>query len=126
MKNNLNYFLLTEEYIDRKYMPQIKFKHYDIFLDRLKAENIEVKKGYINPILITPCQAINNKKVEKMIDNPRSLDKPIIIDNTYKIIDGHHRWATALELKKSVKTIRLNAPFNIIYDISKKFIEELK
>lgn len=95
-------------------MPQVASAHLHDMLNYLNSHGVASHTEIVNPDRLKPVQKINPDKVKAMSNNPRSLDKPNLVDKNYTIVDGHHRWATAQALGQSIKVIRLNATFEKI------------
>ena len=112
---------LKEVFKRRSEMPQIKSPDLKNYLDFLSAKGIKSQKELVEPNLLTPCQEIDKDKVNSMIQNKADISKDVVVDQNYQIIDGHHRWAAHLELDKKIPVLKINAPWDIIYNVTSKF-----
>lgn len=84
-------------------MPQIS--DYDAFLADLEKAGVAVVTISIPANELIPTQGeFNEAKVRGMIDAGKWDSKPIVSSDDDYILDGHHRWLAAAQLKKSVKS----------------------
>jgi hypothetical protein len=102
-------------------MPQIPAAAYHDMFKYLEKHGVRSKAERVDPKSLTPMQKLNMDKVRGMMGNPRSLDKPILVDRKGKLVDGHHRWGAAKGLDMDVNIIRLNADFEKIRDLFADF-----
>lgn len=118
---SLRHYLLFEAFKDRKDMPQIASQHLNDYRNFLCANNINTDVENIDAKILVPSQEINQEKADSLKNSPNGLKKSIIVDHNYRIIDGHHRWKASLDLEKNVNIIKISAPWETIYRVTKKF-----
>lgn len=83
----------------RHAMPQIA--DFDAFVKDLEKEGIPIVNVKIPPSELIPTQGnFNFDKVRGMIQAWKPNYKPIVTSDDDYILDGHHRWLAAVELKK--------------------------
>lgn len=87
----------------RRYgMPQIS--DFEAFMADLEKAGIAVITISIPAGELIPTQGeFNEMKVRGMIDADKWQSKPIITSDDDYILDGHHRWLAAAQLKKPIK-----------------------
>ncbi len=107
--------------IVRNKMPQISAEHLGLFIDKLKKDGVAILKTKMAARNLIPMQALNPSKVAAMKDNPRSLDKPVIIAKDHKIVDGHHRYGVGLETGKDLNILKINLSFDQIFQLMHEF-----
>jgi hypothetical protein len=112
---------LDEKLIDRNEMPQIASAFLDDMFKYLNRHGVSSKAEKVPAKNLVPMQKVNMAKVVSMAANPRSFDKPVLVDKALKIVDGHHRWAAAKYNDVDIKIIRLNATFERIRDLLNDF-----
>ena len=107
--------------IPRKQMPQIKEEDYPEFFEYLKDNNVTIKNGKVPATSLKPVQKeFNDKGVVKAL-MLRANDKPIIASADNYIIDGHHRWLAAVNIKSQVTIIRADLPVTELLKLVKNF-----
>lgn len=104
---------VNEDYIDRSKMPQIDSKNIPKTLEYLVKNSLTNKKEIVPAGKLIPMQRINQEKVTAMLDKNLD-DKAVIVSKKYEIVDGHHRWAVALQKGEILKVIRINGSFDSI------------
>lgn len=85
--------------ITRAKMPQIHNDLVSEFLEGLKKQGISVRPETVSVSSLKPTQReMDRSKVEGMLKSApdRALNKPIIVSNDNRILDGHHRWAAKM------------------------------
>jgi len=84
------------------YLPQISAS-YDYVFEQLNNENINYDIFLAEPDELNATQPfVFSDKIENFDPNN---NKPIWISKDYNIIDGHHRWVSALSTKKPIECI---------------------
>lgn len=87
----------------RHAMPQIA--DFDAFIADLTKAGIAVVTISIPASELIPTQGeFNEQKVTGMIETGAWSSKPIVSSDDDYILDGHHRWLAAAQLKKPVKS----------------------
>ena len=99
----------------REDMPQIKESDLDSFLIHFagNSANSKVTKTKMKLSNMKPSQVdINDDKVIAGLTNNNWKDRTYIVSSDNHIIDGHHSWATGLEIEPSqeVAVYKINLP----------------
>lgn len=94
---------LAELTVRRRHtMPQLT--DFEGFKKDLEASGIKMKLGSVKPSTLEPTQSnFNQEKVDRMKSEGGWDTKPIISSRDGYVIDGHHRWLAAKQLKKDIK-----------------------
>jgi len=114
---------LAEIKIARHNMPQVNTGDIEDMLKWVAAKGIVISKGSIDPKKLIPIQDIHKKAVKAIVKSkaPAAMNKPLLISGDNHLLDGHHRYAAAIELNRKVKFIRINLPVLKALDALKKF-----
>lgn len=95
----------------RHAMPQIS--DFDKFSKDLEKNEIQVITLSVEPRELAPTQGnFNEDKVKTLIQSGAWNKKPIISSNDDFVVDGHHRWLAAVELKKKIETRVIDLPID--------------
>lgn len=108
----------------RKNMPQID--NMDEFVKDLKKEGYKISSEKIEAKKLKPTQTeFNMEKVKGMISSGKYKNKPIVVTSDNYILDGHHRWKAHVEVKEDQPIIRVNMPFEKLFDFvdGKKYVK---
>lgn len=106
---------LGQEPVERQELPQIDEKDLNAFARFLQQQGIDAGYKAISAASLSPIQSeVNREKVESLKENPKALEKPLIVTNDNKILDGHHRWVAQRELHPEwISTVfYINAPID--------------
>ena len=104
-----------------KYLPQISIP-FGIVTEMLDKESIPYKLVNVSPKKLKPSQGIIFAEKVSSID-PKKL-KPIWISEDMKVIDGHHRYGSALSHELPVmKAIQIKLPSRDAARVLNKFID---
>lgn len=91
-----------------KWLPQVSAP-FAYTLDGLKKEGVKCKYVQINPDDLTPSQGLVALDKVSSID-PNNIP-PIWISSENKVIDGHHRYASALSHSSPIRAIQIQLPY---------------
>ena len=108
----------------RKNMPQID--NMDDFVKDLKDEGYKISSEKIEAKKLKPTQTeFNMDKVKGMISSGKYKNKPIVVTSDNYILDGHHRWKAHVEVEEDQPIIRVNMPFEKLFDFvdGKKYVK---
>lgn len=109
----------------RHTMPQIV--DHDAFMADLKQDSITVTQSSRPAKELKPTQKnFNQEKVDDMKESGDWSKKPIVISSDDKIIDGHHRWLAAKQLKKDIDVCIIDLPVRGLLEFlkGKPYIEK--
>lgn len=90
-----------------KYLPQVSAP-YIYVLNRLKENGIKYKVGRTDPTKILPSQGLVS--LEKISDIDFNNIKPIWVSQDYHVLDGHHRYGSAIAHKTKLPYIQIMLP----------------
>jgi len=112
--------------LPRAQMPQIHAKDYKEYVKYLKSNGIEFKKESSNARSLRPMQSEFSKEgvlkqLEKNLAAGGSNSKPIIASSDNYIIDGHHRWLAAKNIRGVLNVYRANVEGRVLLDLTLKF-----
>ena len=112
--------------LPRAQMPQIHAKDYKEYVKYLKSNGVEFKKESSNARNLRPMQSEFSKEgvlkqLEKNLDAGGSNSKPIIASSDNYIIDGHHRWLAAKNIRGVLNVYRANVKGRVLLDLTLKF-----
>lgn len=95
---------LTELTTRRRHtMPQLT--DFEGFKKDLQSSGIKMTLDSVKPHTLDPTQSnFNQDKVDRMKSEGGWDNKPIISSRDGYVIDGHHRWLAAKQLKQRIKT----------------------
>lgn len=111
-------FIKTSERKMRHTMPQIK--DFEAFSKDLKENEIEQGSEKVDASGLRPTQKnFNQAKVDDMKETGDWKKKPIIISSDDFIIDGHHRWLAAKQLKEKIEVCRVDLEATEVLDFVK-------
>lgn len=112
--------------IPRKKMPQIKSKDYPEYFKYLndKGVNFEKIEG-VNAATLKPTQSEFSevgveKQLQKMLDKNDGY-KPLIASSDDYIIDGHHRWVVAKNIRQPLTVFKADIPMKELMALTLKF-----
>ena len=108
----------------RKNMPQID--NMDDFVKDLKDQGYKISSEKIEAKKLKPTQTeFNMDKVKGMISSGKYKNKPIVVTSDNYILDGHHRWKAHVEVEEDQPIIRVNMPFEKLFDFvdGKKYVK---
>ncbi|MFW6219959.1 MAG: hypothetical protein ACOC33_03890 [bacterium] len=89
-----------------KYLPQIKLPH-EVVMEKLSTDGIDSELVYLNPNEVEPIQGFTfNDKVYNEYD-PNDAE-PAWVSNNDRILDGHHKFVSALKSKKPFKCVKID------------------
>ncbi len=98
--------------IARKDMPQISKEERPNLLAELKAKGIQIREEAVSPMSLLPIQKeINAARVGLMLEKLEANHKPmnqVLISSDSKVLDGHHKWATAVALQTENPNVKMN------------------
>jgi predicted PilT family ATPase len=97
--------------IPRDKMPQVKSKDYDELIDFLSKKKISLKLKSVKARDLKATQSnFNVDKIVKAASKYSTLAKakPIIVSSDGYVIDGHHRWLGALNIRGNVSIMQAN------------------
>lgn len=97
--------------IKRGNMPQVKTADYDELIAFLKKKDIRLSLKSVKANTLKATQSNFNK--DKIVDAAANYStlhkaKPIIVSSDNYIIDGHHRWLGAYNVKGDIKIYKAN------------------
>lgn len=102
----------------RHAMPQIK--DFDAFIKDLEDNGIAVETLSIPPGELKPTQGnFNEQKVKGMIENGSWSSKPIVSSDDDFVLDGHHRWLSAAQVNKPIRSRVIGMPIEELLDFVK-------
>ena len=112
--------------LPRAQMPQIHAKDYKEYVKYLKSNGVEFKKESSNARNLRPMQSEFSKEgvlkqLEKNLAAGGSNSKPIIASSDNYIIDGHHRWLAAKNIRGVLNVYRANVKGRVLLDLTLKF-----
>ena len=110
--------------LKRSQMPQIHKDDYNEFIDYLKDNGAEFEKQTMPAQQLKATQGeFSDKGVMKQIHKQMAGEprKPIIASQDNFIIDGHHRWLVAWNIKDSVDVFKVNMDADKLLKLVKEF-----
>tara|TARA_Y100001938_G_C7908326_1_gene338261 strand:- start:198 stop:521 length:324 start_codon:yes stop_codon:yes gene_type:complete len=106
--------------ISRSDLPQLS-------ADLLKRMNISFEYLLVTPSSLTPIQSDrlpfnDGKYIERYLKIKNNTYKPLIVDENFNIIDGHHRYDIIKRMPEvtSVRVIHLNITYLEVLELFKK------
>lgn len=118
-------FLLEFAVKRRHTMPQLT--NFDAFKDDLAKSSIGMKLDTLKPHELDPTQSnFNQEKVDRMKADGGWNAKPIIASRDGYVIDGHHRWLAAKQLKKPIQAQVVDMDVEDLLDFckDKEYVEK--
>lgn len=107
--------------VTRDKMPQVAKDDYPEFFKYLKNNGASFEKETVAPDTLKPIQGeFSDAGTIKAIVKDK-LEKPIIASSDDYIIDGHHRWLAAINIKKDVNIIRVSFPGKQLLKLTNEF-----
>lgn len=111
-------FLKVSDRKMRHSMPQLK--DFKAFSADLEKEGHHYTKKARDPADLRPTQKnFNQEKVSNMKESGDWSNKPIITSEDDFIIDGHHRWLAAKQLKEKIATCELDMTAESVFKFVK-------
>lgn len=114
----------SEENMERNELPQIDQKDLPSFKKYLDLQHIPNTLTKVDINKLEPIQnEINKKKIQNLSNRiPEIIEKPIVVDKDYKVLDGHHRWlALKAANERSVTIFKIDLPLDQALDIMNSF-----
>ena len=98
--------------VPRADMPQIKAEHRGALANFLKARGIVGTEKTVPARTLKPTQMeFSEAKVAKAKAFTGG-DRAILTDNTGYVLDGHHQWVAAVDMREDIRIIQLDAPMS--------------
>lgn len=96
-------------YVPRPVMPQIHYSDYPALAEFATFRGCRVHDGTADPMTLEFHQRVTwpDGKVVPM----DQLNKPVLVSNDRYVLDGNHRLMRHRQLKKKIKFIMLDRPF---------------
>jgi hypothetical protein len=106
-------------------MPQIPAVHQAKFDAFLAANGVASVNVSVNPSKLKPTQSeLNQAKVDVLVKAKTYRDKPINVSDDGFILDGHHRWAAAVQAGVRIPVRRYSVPIARLVHLADKFVKE--
>ena len=106
--------------ISRSDLPQLS-------VDLLEEKGIPFEYLYVTPSSLKPIQSDrlpfdDNRYIERYTKIKNNTYKPLIVDEHYNIIDGHHRYDIIQRMPEvtSIRVIRLSITYIEVVELFKK------
>ena len=110
--------------ISRGDMPQVDSKDHADLIKYLEKKGVKVKKKTVPARGLKATQKNFNKdKIEKAADNYATLHKakPILVSSDNYIIDGHHRWLGALNVKGKITILQASVKVDELMEMVRRY-----
>ena len=110
--------------IPRDKMPQVKSKDYEELIEFLSKKNITMKLRSVKAKDLKATQSnFNVDKIVKAASKYSTLAKakPIIVSSDGDVIDGHHRWLGALNIRGNVSIMQANVKAKELLSVINEF-----
>jgi len=112
--------------VKRHEMPQVHAQHYPELYKYLTDHGATMSKGNISATKLKAVQSeFSDEGVEKMMRKGGvtgdGTKKPLIVSSDNYIIDGHHRWLAAYNLKEVVPIIKVSLPVKKLLELVRDF-----
>lgn len=100
------------------------------FERQLTADGVRLTRERVPASSLRPVQnEMNDTKIGGLVDavrsgNPEavtSMGKPIYVSRDGRVIDGHHKWAAAVQLGEPINVVRLDMDIKEALDYARKF-----
>lgn len=102
----------------RHVMPQIS--DFELMAKDLEKAGIAIVTVAVPASELIPTQGnFSEQKVKGMIESGKWMTKPIITSDDDYILDGHHRWLAAAQLKKAIKCRVVDMKIDALLDFVK-------